>query len=184
MLKILAICGSSRKNSFNKMLLNETIEIMKNTIEIEIFNIGSFPLFNQDMENNLPSEIIEFKNKIKNSDAILFVSPEYNYSISGVLKNAIDWASRPFPDNSWENKPCAIMGASTSGFGTLRAQLALRQTLVFLKMLPINNEFYVSKAQDVFNENGKIIDETLKSKINIHIMALIDWTNKMKSLNK
>jgi chromate reductase, NAD(P)H dehydrogenase (quinone) len=107
-------------------------------VTIETFELDGLPGFSQDEEQNPPAKIVEFKSRIRESDAILIVTPEYNYSIPGVLKNAIDWASRPYGDSAWNGKPVAIMGASIGTIGTARAQYHLRQVFVFLNMFPIN----------------------------------------------
>src|SRR5690348_5358795 len=131
-LNILGIAGSLRRGSFNKAVLRSAISLAPSNVTLETFDIGSFPLFNQDDEKSPPEVIRQFKEKIRASDAILFATPEYNYSVPGVLKNAIDWASRPYGDNAWERKPVAIMSASVGMLGGARAQQHLRQMFVFL----------------------------------------------------
>lgn len=135
---ILGFAGSLRQNSYNKAILRAAKELMPQVSKLEIFDLEGIPPFNQDLENKAPEKVKEFKAKIRAADAILITTPEYNYSIPGVLKNAIDWASRPYGDNSFEGKPVAIMGASGGKLGTARAQYHLRQTFVFLDMHPIN----------------------------------------------
>src|SRR5690606_27541564 len=112
-IRIIGIAGSLRAKSFNRAVLREATKLVPENAEIEIFELtGDIPGFNQDDESNPPEKIIELKRKIKKADAILFVTPEYNYSVPGVLKNVIDWISRPYGDNAFEGKPAAIMGAS------------------------------------------------------------------------
>jgi chromate reductase, NAD(P)H dehydrogenase (quinone) len=119
--------------------------------------------------------------RIKAAEAILIVTPEQNYSVPGVLKNAIDWASRPSGDNSWQGKPVAIMSASTGMLGGARAQYHLRQTFVYLDMHPVNKpEVMVTFAKDKFDENGKLMDEKAKEVIKPLMRALIDWTRKLQ----
>lgn len=178
-IKILGVAGSLRKGSYNKMLLKEAVRLVPKDAKINIFNINNIPLFNQDLELNLPKSIVNLKNKIKESDAILLVTPEYNYSIPGVLKNVIDWGSRPYGDNSWNKKPVAIMGASIGGFGTIRAQTHLRQTFIFTNMFPINNELFVSRANEKFDQNGNLTDNEIKEKIIVLLQNLVDWTKKL-----
>lgn len=134
---------------------------------IEIFDkIGEFPLFNQDVEKNPPAAVTEFKSRIRAADAILIVTPEYNYSIPGVLKNAIDWASRPYGDSAWTGKPVAVMGASSSALGTARAQYHLRQMFVYLDMYAVNQpEVMIAQAQQKFDAQGNLTDETSKKLI-------------------
>lgn len=159
--KILGIAGSLRQKSFNRYLLREAANLVPENAEIEIFELDGIPGFNQDEENNPPQKVSEFKEKIRAADAILFITPEYNYSVSGVLKNAIDWASRPYGDNAFSGKPAAIAGASISALGTSRAQYHLRQMFVFLDIRTVNQpEVMVASAQNKFDENGKLTDST------------------------
>jgi len=178
-IKILGIAGSLRVSSFNKQLLREAVRLAPENCEIEILDISEVPLYNQDLEDVLPTVVQALKKKIEEVDAILFVTPEYNYSIPGILKNVIDWGSRPYPDNSWNGKPVAVMGASIGGFGTVRAQMALRQCFVFLNMKDVKQpEVFVSKAQDAFDDKGKLKDETTKAKIVELIKALAESVKK------
>ncbi|KKQ60586.1 MAG: hypothetical protein US81_C0016G0015 [Parcubacteria group bacterium GW2011_GWE2_38_18] len=180
-IKIVGISGSLRKGSFNSALLREAVKLAQDKAEIEILDISQIPPFNQDLENNRNQAVLTLKNKIKAADAVLFVSPEYNYSVSGVLKNAIDCASRPYGDNSFEGKPAAIMGASIGMLGTARMQYHLRQMLVFLDMKPINRpEVMVGLAEEKFDAEGNLTDEKTKRKIGELIEALAAWTVKIK----
>src|SRR5512136_247011 len=137
-LKFLGFVGSLRNSSYNRSLMRAAMQLLPEAVTMEVFEIADIPPFNQDLERNPPEIVRQMKAKIRKADAILFVSPEYNYSIPGVLKNAIDWASRPIVDNAWEGKPVAVMGASIGSIGTARAQYHLRQTFVFLNMYPVN----------------------------------------------
>jgi len=181
-IKILGIVGSLRKASFNLALLKEAQRLVPAEAELEIITLENLPFYNQDFEYiNIPA-VTEFKEKIKNADAILFSSPEYNYSMPGVLKNAIDIASRPWGENSLAGKPAAIMGASIGAQGTSRMQYHLRQSMVWLDMHPMNSpEFMLGSAQDKINESGEITDEHTKEKIAELLVALIEWTKKQKS---
>lgn len=174
-IKIVGFSGSLRKGSYNTALLRAILKLAPENVEMEILEIGDLPLFNQDLEGT--NEIVnELKRKVKRADAVIFVSPEYNYSISGVLKNAIDWISRPFGDNSFEGKPAAIMGASTGMIGTARMQYHLRQVMVFLDMKPINRpELMVGLAQDKFDADNNLIDEKTKTKIGEMFASLLEW---------
>ena len=135
---ILGFAGSLRKGSFNKSILRAAAELIPSGVVIEIFDLEGIPPFNQDLDQQAPEKVKEFKARIRAADALLIATPEYNYSIPGVLKNAIDWGSRPHGDNSFEDKPVAIMGASPGMLGTARAQYHLRQSCVFLNMHPLN----------------------------------------------
>jgi chromate reductase len=180
-IKIIGIVGSLRKGSYNRSALRAAASLAPKNAVIEVAEIGDLPLFNQDFEQNLPEEVKEFKEKIKAADAILFVTPEYNYSVPGVLKNAIDWASRPYTDDSWQGKPVAIMSASTGMLGGARAQYHLRQMLVFLNMHPVNRpEVMIPNARDKFDEKGNLIDEIAKEKIKELLEALVAWTKKLQ----
>jgi chromate reductase, NAD(P)H dehydrogenase (quinone) len=179
---ILGFAGSLRKDSYNKSLLRAALELVPAGAKLEIVDLEGIPLFNQDLENQPSEKLKEFKIKIRSADAILIAAPEYNYSIPGVLKNAIDCASRPYGDNAFDGKPVAIMGASVGMLGSARAQYHLRQSCVFLNMHPINQpEMMVPFAQDKFDKEGKLIDQKTREKIRELLESLIAWT---KRLNK
>ena len=133
---ILGFAGSLRKGSYNKAILRAALELSPEDAKNEIFDLEGIPPYNMDLENRMPERVKEFKAKIRAADAILIATPEHNYSVPGVLKNAIDWASRPYGDNSFEGKPVGIMSASTGMLGGARAQYHLRQMFVFLDMYP------------------------------------------------
>jgi chromate reductase len=156
---ILGISGSLRAGSYNKLLLKAAQELLPSTAELEILDISDIPLYNQDNEHPLPHSVEIMKEKIARADAVLFASPEYNHSIPAVLKNAIDWASRPHGKNAWLWKPAAIIGASPGTLGTVRAQNHLRQVLFALDMHIVNKpEIFVSAAHDRFDANGRLVD--------------------------
>lgn len=181
-IKILGIAGSLRKNSFNRALLNAAVELSPANAEIDIFDISEIPPFNQDLETDPPAIVAEFKKRIRASDAVLFVTPEYNYSIPGVLKNAIDWASRPYGDSAWEGKPAAIMGASMGNIATARAQYDLRKIMVFLDMHPLNRpEVMVGNAHEKFDQNGRLTDETTREIVKTQLDELVKWARRLKA---
>src|SRR5215813_1958531 len=134
-IRILGIAGSLRRGSYNRAALRAATELAPKGATVETFELDGIPPFNQDEEQNPPAKVTELKRRIREANAILFVTPEYNWSVSGVLKNAIDWASRPRGDSAWNGKPVAIMGASTGAIGTARAQNHLRQ-MAFFVFLP------------------------------------------------
>ena len=174
---ILGFAGSLRKDSYNKALLRAATKLVPTGAKIELFDLEGIPPFNQDLEQSMPDKVKEFKAKIRAADAILIATPEYNYSIPGVLKNAIDWASRPHGDNPFEGKPVAIMSASTGMLGGARAQYHLRQVFVFLDMHPINRpEVFVTFAPSKFDEKGALTDETAKELIRKLLENLVAWT--------
>jgi chromate reductase len=178
--KILGFAGSLRKDSFNKALLRAALELAPEDAELEIFDLEGIPLFNQDLEKDMPRKVKEFKKKIRSADAILIATPEYNYSMPGVLKNAVDWASRPYGDNSFEDKPVAVMSASVGMLGGARAQYHLRQTLVALNMHPINRpEVIVSSADQKIDGKGRVADRETRKRIRELLENLINWTKRL-----
>jgi chromate reductase, NAD(P)H dehydrogenase (quinone) len=180
-ISILGFAGSLRKQSFNKAILRVAAKLDLPDVTVDVFDLEGIPPFNQDMENEQPAKVKEFKAKIKAADAILIATPEYNYSIPGVLKNALDWASRPPNDNSLEGKPVGIMGASMGMMGTARAQYHLRQCFVWLNMHPLNKpEVMVPVAQDKVDQDGNVTDAKTKEKIAELVNALADWCRRLK----
>jgi chromate reductase len=179
--RILGFAGSLRRYSLNKALLRAAVQLAPKNVLIETFDLDGIPPFNQDLETQPPQKVKEFKAKIREADALLIATPEYNYSIPGVLKNAIDWASRPYGDNAFEGKPVGVMGASTGMLGTARAQYHLRQSFVFLDMHPTNRpEVFVSHAQEKFDENGNLKDEKTQQQITKLIENLAIWTVRLR----
>ena len=179
---ILGFAGSLRKSSYNKAILQAAAEVIPENAELSIFDLEGIPLFNQDMERDAPQRVKEFKERIRAADAILIATPEYNYSMPGVLKNAIDWASRPYGDNAFQGKPAAIMGASIGMIATARAQYHLRQSMVFLDMYPLNQpEVMVPFAEKKFDGNGRLADEATRDKIRDLLVSLVDWTERLKN---
>ena len=180
-ISILGFAGSLRKGSYNKALLRAALELLPKDAKLEVFDLEGIPPFNQDLETMAPLMVREFKAKIRAADAILIAAPEYNYSISGVLKNAIDWASRPHGDNSFEGKPVAVMSASIGMLGGARAQYHLRQSFVYLDMYPVNKpEVIVTYAPQKIDENGNLTDETARKLIKELLENLVKWTLKLR----
>lgn len=180
-IRILGIAGSLRKGSYNHGTLRAATALVPEGSTIEIFDLDGIPGFNQDQEQNPPEKVAEFKRKIREADAILFVTPEYNYSVPGVLKNAIDWASRPYGDSAWDGKPAAIMGASVGAIATARAQYHLRQMMVFLNMFPINQpEVMIGNAGEKFDDRGNLTDEATKDFVRQLLVNLVDRTRRIR----
>lgn len=178
--RILGFAGSLRKDSYNKALLRAALELLPKGVELEIFDLEGIPGFNQDLEQQPQAKIKEFKMKIRAADALLIATPEYNYSIPGVLKNAIDCASRPYGDNAFDDKPVAIMGASIGMIGTARAQYHLRQSCVFLNMHPVNApEVMVSFAQDRI-QDGIVTDQMTRDLIRQLLDSLVIWAYRLE----
>ncbi len=180
-IKILGIAGSLRKGSFNRMLLRAAQQVVPPDATLESFELDGIPGFNQDEERNPPAKVVELKAKVRAADAILIVTPEYNYSVPGVLKNAIDWASRPYGESAWSGKPVAIMGASVGATGTARAQYHLRQSFVFLNMHPLNKpEVMIGNAAEKFDANGRLLDDKAKDLIRQLLQELVAWTRQLQ----
>jgi chromate reductase, NAD(P)H dehydrogenase (quinone) len=180
-IKILGIAGSLRRGSYNRAALRAAKALVPEDGTLDIFELDGIPGFNEDAEKNPPAEVVELKKRVRAADAVLIVTPEYNYSIPGVLKNAIDWASRPYGDSAWEGKPVAVMGASVGVLGTARAQYHLRQCFVFLNMLPLNRpEVMIANAAEKFDADGNLKDETAKKLIAQLLRNLVDWTRLVK----
>jgi chromate reductase, NAD(P)H dehydrogenase (quinone) len=180
-IKVLAFAGSLRKGSYNKALIRAAVKLAPENMAIEVFDLEGIPLFNQEFEANPPQRIKEFKDKIRGADALLIATPEYNYSVSGVLKNAIDCASRPKADTPLMGKPVAIMSASTGRLGGARAQYHLRQTFVFLDMQPVNRpEVMLADAAHSVDAQGNLTNDQTRQLIRQLLEALVEWTLKLK----
>jgi chromate reductase len=173
--KILGIAGSLRKASYNRAALRAAQQLCPSDAKIELFELDGIPPFNQDEEKNPPQKVIDLKSRIRAADAILIATPEYNYGLPGVLKNAIDWASRPYGDNAWSGKPVAIMSAALSMGGGVRAQYQLRQAFVFLNMdAVVQPEVAIGNAPQRYDEQGNLTDETSKKLIAQLVKNLVD----------
>jgi chromate reductase len=180
-IKVLAFAGSLRKGSYNKALIRAAVEVAPPTVSIEIFDLEGIPPFNQDFENNPSPKVKEFKEKIRTADALLIATPEYNFSVSGVLKNALDSASRPKQGNPLEGKPVAIMSASTGRFGGARAQYHLRQSFIFLNMHPVNRpEVMLSDAPHNVDADGNVTNEQTRQLVRQLLEALAEWTIRLR----
>ncbi len=165
MVKVGIIVGSLRKNSFSKQVADNVVPLFPEGFETEFVDIGNLPLFNQDFEEDLgtPGEYTEFRNKIKELDAVLFVTPEYNRSIPGVLKNALDVGSRPYGESVWNGKPAAIISQSPGTLAGFGANHHLRQVLAFLNMPVVQQpEVYIGSVHELLDEKGKLRKDTLE----------------------
>jgi chromate reductase, NAD(P)H dehydrogenase (quinone) len=179
--KILGIAGSLRRGSFNAATLRAAQELAPKGMTIETFDIAPFPAYNDDVRaQGYPPPVADLRARIKAADGVLIVTPEYNYSIPGVLKNAIDWASRP-PEQPFDGKPIGIMGASGGVLGTARAQYHLRQCFVFLNGMVMNRpEVMIPQAQNKFDADGKLTDQPTKDFISAHLTAFKAWVLRMR----
>ncbi len=179
---IVGICGSLRRQSFNRAALRAATALVPENAKLEIAEIGGLPGFNQDDEANPPAQVVELKKQIRAADAVLIVTPEYNYSVPGVLKNAIDWGSRPYGDSAWFGKPVAVMGASMGTLGTARAQYHLRQSFVFLNMFPVNQpEVMIANAAERFDADGNLTHEPTREMIRKLLASLVAWTLRLRN---
>src|SRR3954453_6169175 len=179
--RILGIAGSLRRGSYNRAALRAAAQLVPPEATLDIFELDGIPGFSQDEEQNPPAKVVELKKRIRAADAILFVTPEYNYSVPGVLNNAIDWASRPYGDSAWSGKPAAIMGASVGALGTARAQYHLRQIMVFLNMFPLTQpEVMIGHAAERFDKEGNLTDEATKNFIRQLLVNLLAWTRRLQ----
>lgn len=180
--RVLGISGSLRKGSFNTALLRAAVAQAPPSLHIEVASIGDIPLYDEDVRaQGFPPSVEKLRAQIAAADALLVVTPEYNYSVPGVLKNAIDWASRP-PNAPFAGKALAIMGASGSIGGTMRAQYHLRQIAVYLDMHPLNKpEIFVKSASAAFDAEGRLTDEATRKLIGQQLDALALWARKLRA---
>jgi chromate reductase, NAD(P)H dehydrogenase (quinone) len=179
---VLGIAGSLRRTSFNRGLIRAAVEAAPSGIEIRPFELDAIPMFNADVEAlGDPPPVAAFKAAIAGCEALLIASPEYNHCIPGVLKNAIDWASRPARRSALTGTPVAIMGASTGAGGTARAQAHLRDGLAYTNgyVLPLP-EVLVGNAGARFDEDGNLTDDNTKEEIHDLLVALKAWTRRMR----
>ena len=180
-ISILGICGSLRKQSWNLGALKAAQLLCPQGAKLEICGLDGLPLFNQDEEKTPNAKVAEFKQRIRSADAILIASPEYNYGVPGVLKNAIDVASRPYGDNAWSGKPVAIMSAAMGVAGGVRAQYHLRQSFVFLNMdAVVQPEVAIGNGLQRFDAQGNLTDETSKKLIAQLLENLISRARLLK----
>jgi chromate reductase, NAD(P)H dehydrogenase (quinone) len=178
---VLAFSGSLRRASHNTAMLRAASELLPAGMSLEIFDLAPIPLYNQDLDGpNAPEPVLHFKQRITAADALLIATPEYNYSFSGVLKNAIDWASRPPRASPLSGKPLAIMGAGGM-FGTVRAQLHLRQVATETNMLALNKpEVRVTRPWEKFDDQGRLADEPTRQELRALLEALAAWTRRLR----
>jgi chromate reductase len=180
-ISVLGIAGSLRQGSFNRATLRAAQELAPEGMRIDSFDIAPIPLYNEDVrQRGFPPPVEDLRARIKAADGLLLVTPEYNYSTSGVLKNAIDWASRP-PEQPFDGKPIGLMGASAGTFGTGRAQYHLRQSFIFLNGLVMNRpEVMIPAAQNKFDADGKLTDQQTRDFIAAHLAALKAWVLRLR----
>jgi chromate reductase len=178
---IVGFTGSIRKGSFNRATLETARELLPSDVELEIISIGDLPLFNQDLETNLPEPVVQFREKIRNADGLLISSPEHNHSMPAALKNALDWSSRPVNNPIMRGKPTAVMagGANT---GAVRAMEHVRQVLLHLEVNLVNKpEVLFFNIWNLVNEEGKITDPTTLQFMNTMLQNLVALIRQTKA---
>ena len=179
---IAAFAGSLRKKSFNRMLLHNAVKLSPPGVRVDEIDISEIPLLNVDIETPPPPAVARMRDTIRAADGLLIVSPEYNFSISGVTKNTIDWASRPPDDSCLDGKPVGLAGCSPGYFGTVRSKFAMLPIVMYNNMHLLNDPMlHVSKAPEKFNESGELVDEDTKRDLRELLEALAAWSRRFKS---
>jgi chromate reductase, NAD(P)H dehydrogenase (quinone) len=171
--------GSLRKESFSRKMAKALIALAPSSLSLEIIEIGNLPLYNQDDEKNPPSASAAFKDRVRKARAVLFVTPEYNRSVPGVLKNAIDIASRPYGDSAWNGKPGGVVSVSPGAIGAFGANHHLRQSMVFLNvpMMP-QPEAYLGGAAKLFDASGVLTDDSTRDFLKKYMEAFAKWVER------
>ena len=178
MKKIAVLVGSLRKDSFNLKMANAMVTIAPATLSLEKIEIGTLPLYNQDLEDNPPKSWTDFRALLATYDGVLFVTPEYNRSVPGVLKNAIDVGSRPYGKSVWNGKPGGVISVSPGAIGAFGANHHLRQSLVFLNVPAMPQpEAYIGHAASLFDENGNLTNDSTKEFIANYLRAFAAWVD-------
>lgn len=173
---ISVLVGSLRKESYNLKVAKTLMALAPESLSLELLEIGDLPFYNEDSDSNAPEQYRTFRERIKNSDGVLFLTPEYNRSIPAVLKNAIDVGSRPYGKNSWDGKPGAVVSVSISSLGGFGANHHLRQSLVFVNVPAMPQpEAYIASAQNLFNERGELINESTRKFLKSFLTAFERW---------
>ncbi len=177
--KVAVLIGSLRKESFSRKMALNLIELAPESMKLEILEISQLPMYNQDLDDAPPSEWIAFRERLRNCEGILFITPEYNRSVPAVLKNAIDVGSRPYGQSAWDGKPGAVISISPGALGGFGANHHLRQSLVFLNVPVMQQpEAYIGGAAKLFDDQGKLVAEATKDFVGKFIHAFADWANR------
>ena len=181
-LRLLGLCGSLRRGSLNMAALEAARELAASNMEVALFDLSPIPLYNEDLRaQGNPPAVTELRSQIAAADGVLIATPEYNYSIPAVLKNAIDWASRP-PDQPFDGKPVAILGASPGRTGTARAQYHLRQCFVFLNAHLLNKpEVMIAGANQLFDDEGKLTDQATREHLVKLMAGFAQWIHRLQA---
>jgi len=173
---VVAIVGSLRRESLNRKMAMALRAMAPQSLKVDIVEIGALPLYNQDLESAPPPAATAFKDRVRKADAVLFVTPEYNRSVPGALKNALDVASRPKGESAWNGKPCAIVSVSPGAIGGFGANQHLRQSLVFLNMPAMQQpEAYIGGADKLFDAQGNLINDSTRAFMDKFLVAFATW---------
>ena len=176
LVKVAVLVGSLRKDSFTRKVAMALIAIGQEPLTFEIVEIGSLPLYNQDDEANPPPSVVEFRQRVAACNALLFVTPEYNRSVPGLLKNAIDVGSRPYGKSVWDQKPGAVVSVSPGAIGAFGANHHLRQSMVFLNVPMLQQpEAYIGNAKALFDDKGALINDSTRAFLQKFLQAYALW---------
>lgn len=179
MLKVAVFVGSLRKESFNKKLAQAFMELGSDTFSFSMVSLDDVPMYNQDLENDLPASVVRIKKTVAESDGVLIVTPEYNRSIPPVLKNALDWCSRPYGKGVWAGKPTALAGTSPGAVGTAAAQSHLRSVMTMLGMIVMGApEVYVVWNPQYFDATGRVAEENNRLYLQSYLTKFADWIRR------
>jgi len=171
--------GSLRKDSLNRKLAKALIALAPESVVLQIVEIGHLPFYNQDFEENPQPEVVEFRKRVRSSDAVLFVTPEYNRSVPAVLKNAIDVGSRPYGHNAWDGKPGAVITLSTGAIGGFGANHHLRQSLVFINVPTMGQpEAYIGNGAGLFDDKGALTNDSTRDFLRQFLQAFEKWIGR------
>ena len=181
-LRVVGIAGSLRRGSLNGALLQAVVELAPVALEVIPHGLSEIPLYNADLEAGaVPRAVYDLRVAVMQADAVLIATPEYNHGVPGVLKNAIDWLSRPPADSALNGKPCGIIGASPGMTGTARAQTQLRQAFVFTNTYAmLRPEVLVAKANTKFDDVGRLTDDGTRNHLSVFLNEFVKWIERMK----
>jgi len=177
--RVAVIVGSNRRDSINRKLAQALVKLAADEFDSRFVRIDNLPMFNQDNENDLPAEVVSFKNEIGNADGVLIVTPEHDRSIPAVLKNAVDWGARPYGKNCWAGKPGFITGTSPGAIGTALAQIHLRPIMTGLGMILLGGEAYITFQPNLIDSDGNIGDETTRKFLRDFIGRFADLVTRL-----
>ena len=176
---VAVLVGSLRKESLNRKVANALIELAGGALRLGIVEIGALPLYNADLESNVPEAWSSFRDTVRRADAALFVTPEYNRTIPGVLKNAIDVGSRPYGKSVWSKKPAAVVSVSPGALGAFGANHCVRQSLVFLDMPAMQQpEVYIGGADKLFDAGGRLTNDGTRELLKKFVDAFGQWIDR------